>query len=165
MKFRGPRSFGGKPALMAIFSLLWAGFLLGSQTGIFPQTVGFSDSAWAAPRGLAAYTPPPGSPERRDIVEGLRRKLRDLHRIEAVFEVRYLKVSQGWAWISANPRSPDGSRHYEGVAALLRQEGGSWQVVEFPCIEEDNPDCLGQPGYFKKLKARFPQAPPDIFPE
>jgi len=140
-------------------------------SGLWFSLPGFPLAGLGANHGQAlaaasqAYTPPAGSAERRAIVEALRQKLRSLHQVEAIFEVHYLKVHRGWAWIEASPRSPDGRQRYEPVSALLREEGGRWQVAEFPCTEEDNPDCLGQPGYFQKLRARFPAAPRDIFPQ
>jgi hypothetical protein len=117
--------------------------------------------AWAE-QGGPAYTPPPGSAERRDILEALRRQLQDLHGLELVFEVRHLKVKGDWAWLEADPRSPDGAGRYEPVYALLRRQHGRWQVAELPSTEEESP--FWQPGYLKTLRARFPGLPLEIFP-
>jgi hypothetical protein len=72
--------------------------------------------------------------------------------------------SPRWAWIHALPKSPDGTQTYEDVNALLVNKAGCWQVAEIACTEDGNPDCLGSPDYFKKLKAKFPGVPTDIFP-
>ncbi len=117
----------------------------------------------AAEAGERAFSPPPGSPERRLILEALRQELSRLHGLEMVFEVRHLKVRGEWAWVAVSPRSPDGRQRYEAVHALLRKQGGRWQVAELPSTEEESP--LWQPGYFRELQTRFPAVPADIFPE
>ena len=51
------------------------------------------------------------------------------------------------------------------MSALLRRREGLWTVLEIPCAEVDNPQCLGDPGYLAGLQLRFPDAPPEIFPD
>lgn len=111
------------------------------------------------------YTPAAGSPERKAILDALREETRQLHQAEVVFVVNHLKVQNNWAWVQAAPQSEDGSNRYENVSALLRKRRGVWAVVEVPCAEEGNPDCIGESGYFKRLMTRFPLAPRGIFPE
>lgn len=112
-----------------------------------------------------AVTPPPGSAERKFILDALRAEIEKYHHINAVFVVKYLKVLNGWAWIETLPKSPDGSNQYENVSALLQKSGAKWKVAEIACAEEDNEECLGSPGYFKLLKKRFPKMPAAILPE
>lgn len=112
-----------------------------------------------------ALTPPPGSAERKLILDALRAEMEKLHHISTVFVVKYLKVQGGWAWIETLPRSADGANQYEDVSALLRKSGPKWKVAEIACTEEDNKECLGNPGYFKLLKKRFPGMPMSILPE
>jgi hypothetical protein len=119
MRSATPRFSGGKLALLVVMSIFWAGLPTWEPTSLSQMQGGISGSVLAASTGKGAYTPPAGSPERRALVEALRQKLQSLHHLEVIFEVQYLKVHQGWAWISANPRSPDGSQRYEGVSALL----------------------------------------------
>ncbi len=123
-----------------------------------------SVTAAAEPRGPAT-TPPPGSAERKLILDALRVEIEKMHHINAVFVVKYLKVLNGWAWIETLPRSPDGTNRYEDVSALLRKSGTKWKVAEIACAEEENEECLGSPGYFKLLKKRFPAIPAAILPE
>ncbi len=123
-----------------------------------------SAAAAAEPRGQA-ITPPPGSAERKLIIDALRVEIEKLHRINAVFVVKHLKVLDGWAWIETHPKSVDGTNQYEDVSALLRKGGSKWKVAEIACAEEDNEECLTSPGYFKRLKKRFPGVPTVIFPE
>lgn len=112
-----------------------------------------------------AVTPPPGSAERKLILDALRAEIEKYHHINAVFVVKYLKVQNGWAWIETLPKSPDGMNQYEDVSALLQKSGAKWKVAEIACAEEDNEECLGSPGYFKLLKKRFPRMPAAILPE
>jgi hypothetical protein len=120
--------------------------------------------AWAAKARTGAHTPAPGSAEQKAIVTALRKKMASTTHLKMVFKVDYLKVHDCWAWIHALPTSPDGKQKYEDVNALLEKKAGCWQVAEIACTEEGNPDCLGAPDFFKKLMAKFPGAPADIFP-
>jgi len=112
----------------------------------------------------AELEPPSGSPERKAILDALRAELRRFQDEPMVFVVRHLKVADRWAWVVADPQSPDATSHYETVSALLRKRGGSWTLVEMPCAEEDNPECITNPGYFPRLRARRPDVPPRILP-
>ena len=104
-----------------------------------------------------AYTPPVGSSERKAIFDAMR-TLGDNH--TRVFVVLSLKVEDGWAWTSVNPQSPDGSQHYEPESALLEKIGGQWRVLDQPCGEGD---CDAQ-SEVARIRAAYPQAPTDIFP-
>lgn len=112
-----------------------------------------------------AVTPSAGSVERKAILDTLRGEIRRLHRIDAIFVVKYLKVLNGWAWIETSPKSADGANQYEEVSALLRKSGAKWKIAELACSEEDNEECLGSPDYFTGLKKRFPKMPTRILPE
>lgn len=112
----------------------------------------------------SAFTPPPGSGERRQILGSLRHEIFRLHRLDVVFVVDFLKVQDGWAWVETRPQSPDGQSRYEGVSALLRKSGGLWRIAELACSGPDDPECLGSPDYFRKLKARFPALPLSVLP-
>ena len=118
-----------------------------------------SVSAAAAPSAFAAkvYTPPKGSTERKAIMNALRAKGDDQDRI---FVVRYLKVSQGWAWATVDPQSSDGQNHYETESALLRKTGKTWKVIDQPCSEAD---CDGDEE-IARIQDENPDAPEEIFP-
>ncbi|MGB8247934.1 MAG: hypothetical protein WCE98_07975 [Chlorobium sp.] len=111
-----------------------------------------------------AGTPPPGSSERREILDALRKEIFRLHRLDVVFVVGFLKAQDGWAWAETLPQSPDGRSRYEGVSALLRKSGGRWRIAELACSEPDNPECLDSPDYFRKLNMRFPALPVSVLP-
>ena len=110
-------------------------------------------------------TPPPGHVLRKQVLDALRREVKRIHGLDVVFVVRHLKVKDGWAWTHTQPQSPDGSNRYEDISALLHFRNALWEVVEIPCGEVENPDCLNGPEYFKKLKARYPTVPVEIFPD
>jgi len=109
-------------------------------------------------------TPAPGASVRKAVLDSLREELKRMHELEVVFVVQHLKVKDGWAWIHVRPQSADGLQHYEDVAALLTMQDGGWTVVEIPCMEVDNPDCLDSPEFFAGLRKRFPQIPSAILP-
>jgi len=112
----------------------------------------------------ANLTPLPGSPLRKAVLDAFRKEVKRVHGLDVVFVVKYLKVKNGWAWAHTLPQSPDGSNQYEDVSALLQLQDGAWTVVEVPCGEDENPDCLNGPGYFSGLQRRFPGVPTQIFP-
>lgn len=110
-------------------------------------------------------TPPPGDPARKAVLDSLRSEMKRLHGLDLVFVVRHLRIRDGWAWVHAEPRSSDGTGHYEDVSALMRREDGVWKVAEIPCTEVDNPECLDGPECFIGIKRRFPGVPAGIFPD
>jgi hypothetical protein len=110
------------------------------------------------------HTPQPGSVERKAILDAMRSKVKELHGLDVVFNVITMNVSGGWAWVHTMPQSRDGRNRYEDFAALLHNDNGQWQIDEIACTEPDNPDCIGNPGYFRKLLHRFPCVPSSIFP-
>lgn len=106
-----------------------------------------------------------GSPKRKAILDALREKIKQDQNLDVIFLVKYLKAKDGWAWIHTLPQSQDGRNHYEDVFALLNQNDGIWKVVEIPCSEEEDPDCITDPTYFSNLKKRFPDLSEEILPK
>jgi hypothetical protein len=102
-------------------------------------------------------SPPPGSAERKAILDALRAR-GDLH--NRIFIVRYLKVRKGWAWVSADSQSPDGKNHYETESALLQKVGPGWKVVDEPCTDEGCDDKAEM----ARIRAANRNAPDAIFP-
>jgi hypothetical protein len=110
--------------------------------------------------GLAkssVYTPAKGSKERKAIMDAMRAKGDDQDR---VFVVTRLKVSNGWAWLDANPQSSDGSNRYESESALLQKQGSRWRVIDQPCGESD----CDYAAELDRIQADYPDAPEAIFP-
>jgi hypothetical protein len=101
--------------------------------------------------------PPPGSTERKAILDAMRAR-GDLH--NRIFIVRYLKVQGGWAWLIVDPRSPDGKNQYETESALLHKEVPGWKVADQPCTDEGCDDKAEM----ARIRAAYPNAPRAIFP-
>ncbi len=152
-------------AILAAMTWLFTVLLILGHHHIVPSAWQTSSRAWAGEAKKGVYTPAPGSAEQKAILKALGKKMESTTDLKMVFTVDSLKVHNGWAWIHALPKSPDGAQKYEDVNALLEKKAGCWQVAEIACTEEGNPDCLGSPDYFKKLRAKFPAAPADIFPD
>jgi uncharacterized protein YceK len=108
-----------------------------------------------------AHTPPDGSAERNAILQAVHQALARQGRKNLVLDVPYLKVHNGWAWIQVNPKSADGRQHYESQSGLLQQTANNWKLLEWMPAEEGTDYAK----YFQKLKAKYPSAPPDIFPQ
>jgi len=60
-----------------------------------------------------------------------------------------------------NPQSADGRQHYESQSGLLQQTANKWTLLEWMPAEEGTDYAK----YFQKLKAKYPSASPDIFPQ
>jgi hypothetical protein len=75
---------------------------------------------------------------------------------------------QGTIWLPStnghSSQSPDGTNRYEDISALLRLKDGAWEVLEIPCGDVENPECLSGQELFKKLQKRYPGVPVEIFP-
>jgi len=108
-----------------------------------------------------AHTPPDGSAEKNAILQAVQHALARQGRKHLVLDVPYLKVHNGWAWIQVNPKSANGSQHYESQSGLLQQTANTWTLLEWMPAEEGTDYAK----YFAKLKAKYPSAPPDIFPQ
>jgi len=131
--------------------------------GGFAAAPPFARAAQCETRRL--HTPPPGSAERRAILDAMRMKIKELHGLDVVFVVKEMNVSGGWAWVHTMPRSKDGRASYEDFYSLLRNVNARWRIAEIPCTEPENPECIDSPGYFRRLARRFPGAPSTIFLE
>ncbi len=107
----------------------------------------------------------PGTALRKEILDALRKKIMETLKLDMVFVVKYIKIKGDWVWVHTLPQSKDGKDHYEDISALLKRENGVWRVVEFPCSEEEDPECISSPTYFSNLKKRFPDLPEEILPQ
>ena len=108
-----------------------------------------------------AHTPPEGSAERNAILQATQHALARQGRKNLMLIVPYLKVHNGWAWIQVNPQSADGRQHYESQSGLLQQQTNKWKLLDWMPAEEGT----DYKTYFNNLKAKYPSAPPDIFPQ
>ncbi len=129
--------------------------------GVFSGAILLPDACGKSP---SVHTPAPASVERREILDAMRLKIRKLHELDVVFVVKTMNVGRGWAWVHTQPQSVDGKGKYEDFYALLHKKQGRWAIVEIPCTEPENPDCLDSPGYFSKLARKYPGIPRAILP-
>ncbi len=116
------------------------------------------------PKSTDNLSAPRGSSKRKLILDALRQKIREEHNLDVVFIVRYLKSNDEWAWVHVFPQSKDSRNHYEDIFALLNKSNNTWRVIEIPCAEEEDPECITSPGYFSSLQKRFPNMPEEILP-
>jgi hypothetical protein len=73
------------------------------------------------------YTPQPGTPERKAIMDALRPSFEALFGPPIEFKVAELKVAAGFAWVSVHPQRPGGK---EISAADWRKGGGPCEATE-----------------------------------
>ena len=109
------------------------------------------------------HTPEKGSEERQGIMDALRGNQ------QVVFQVNYLKVHNGWAWVDTTPLDKNGKATAEGGPNLLHLENGKWKVMDLGKVPDDPNDPLGpedaSPTYVKNVMKTFPGVPKDIFPK
>jgi hypothetical protein len=92
------------------------------------------------------YTPAPGSPERKGIMDASRIPIEAKLKKQVVFKVERLKVENGWAFMIATPQTSDGRLAYGGteyeqglregmvsgeVIVLLHWIRDRWRVVTY----------------------------------
>lgn len=125
------------------------------------------------------YTPPPGSPERKAILDVLREELKNppeannpyfqYWRVPAdekvIFLVDYFSVKGKWAWVEA-----EGKNWTLNIYALLFKKDNVWiakGMVDPNIFQCPDPyECINiKEIIYKKFKEKFPLAPPEIFPE
>ena len=116
----------------------------------------------------ALHTPAKGSAERKALMDVLRENYKQ-YGDQIVFQVHYLKVHNGWAWVDVTPLDAKGKAVAEGGTALLHNEDGKWVSIDLSAIPADPKNPLGDqeasPGFIKNLRGKYPQVPVDIFPK
>lgn len=96
---------------------------------------------------VAQQTPPPGSPLRASVLDGLRPTVQQEIGGAIEFVVSDLRVLGDWAYVAARPQRPGGApiqwnatkfrqawaddTMSDLVLALLRADGRGWRVVEY----------------------------------
>jgi len=115
-----------------------------------------------ADSGARAHVPAAGSPERKEIMDGLRGDQK------VVFKVHYLKVHGDWAFVDVTPLDDKGKPVAEGGASLMHRESGAWKVMDLSILPEDPDNPMGPddptPKFVKAVQKAFPGTPSDIFP-
>lgn len=110
-----------------------------------------------------AHIPAKGSAEREAILNGLRSNPREK------FQVHFIKVHNGWAWVDTTPLDSKGQATAEGGPNLLRLVSGKWKVQDLSTVPEDPNDPMGAEDasavYVRNLRRVFKGCPADIFPK
>ena len=143
-------------AVLCFPERLQAHSLASAHAGVMQKSSqGAGDSA-------KAHIPPVGSPERKDIMDGLRGDQK------VVFKVLYLKVHGDWAFVDVTPLDDKGKAVAEGGASLMHKERGAWKVMDLSVLPEDPDNPMGPddptPKFVKAVQKAFPGVPSDIFP-
>ena len=156
-------------ALLPVLACLWVAWVCVSGLTGFPEARGLTRSIAGAASSQqpgansgTAHTPPAGSQERQDVMDGLRGEQK------VVFKVHYLKVHGDWAWVDVTPLDDKGRPVAEGGPSLMHRENGAWKAMDLSLIPQDPDEPLeaedAKPKFVKKVQAVFPGVPSDIFP-
>jgi hypothetical protein len=110
-----------------------------------------------------AHVPAKGSAEREAILDGLRSSGQEK------FQVHFIKVHNGWAWVDTTPLDSRGKARAEGGPNLLHLVNGKWKVQDLSKVADDPNDPLGaedaSPTYVRNVRKAFKGCPADIFPK
>ena len=124
----------------------------------------FSGTASAAPATLraAVHTPKPGSREREELMDALRGPFTVEYHQTPTFQVQFLKVGGGYAYLDAialdSHGRPAGDLEPMGgsVSAFYRKQSGHWIVVKW--------GSYGGTDLVDECRKRYPNAPRALFP-
>lgn len=114
------------------------------------------------------HTPGEGTAERKAILQALHEEYTTGSGSQAEFQVNYLKVHNGWAWINVVPLDKSGEVEGEDWPSLLQKEKGKWVIIDLIVIAQDVDDPIGpmdpSADFLKEIQKRYPGVPGDIFP-
>lgn len=131
------------------------------------------------------YTPPPGTLERKAIMEALREGLKrfpdsysldfkykreDVHvppDIKIRFLVAHLQIKDGWAWVEAEVEN----YCCASICALLAKKQGKWEIMglvnpNYVVCAGKREECIDAKNYiYQEFRRKFPAVPSEIFPQ
>lgn len=136
------------------------GFFVSGLTACKPEAAApRSETArQAGPNGTPEPTAPAEAALEKDAILEALRVGRD--QPDTVFVVQTFNVEGGWAWVTADPQSADGTQKYERESWLVEKTAAGWKVAAQPCVEEG---CEEQ-AEIVKIRQAHPGAPAAIFP-
>jgi hypothetical protein len=110
------------------------------------------------------HSPAAKSAERQAILDALRGGE------NVVYQVHFIKVHNGWAWVDVTPLDPATKEATaEGGPNLLHLVNGKWTVMDLSRVPEDKNDPMGaedaSPTFVRNLRRTFKGCPADIFPK
>ena len=114
-----------------------------------------------------AHIPAANSPERKAILDALRA---DSSEKKAVYQVHFIRVHNGWAWVDTTPLySTTKQPTAEGGPNLLHIVNGQWKVMDLSKVPEDPNDPMGAEDasatFVRNLRRTYKDCPADIFPK
>lgn len=115
------------------------------------------------------HTPKVGSAERKEIMDTLRGEYTTGSGANVKFQVKHLKVHNGWAWVNVVPLDPSGKPEGEEWPSLLQQKGSKWVFIDLIAIAAAIDDPVGpmdpSAKFLKAVQKKHPGVPSDIFPK
>jgi len=115
------------------------------------------------------HTPKIGSAERKAIMDTLRSEYTTGSGANVKFQVKHLKVHNGWAWVNVVPLDPSGKPEGEDWPSLLQQKGNKWTFIDLVAIAAaiDDPVGPNDPSakFLRAVQKKYPSVPSDIFPK
>lgn len=114
-----------------------------------------------------AHIPAANSPERKAILDALRA---DSGEKNAVYQVHFIRVHSGWAWVDTTPLDAKTKRPTaEGGPNLLHMVNTQWKVMDLSKVPEDPNDPMGAEDasttFVRNLRRTYKGCPADIFPK
>lgn len=140
--------------------------LLGSAVLFFSFT---QNALGQTPTTDQLRTPAKGSPERKAILDAVREEYKEGEDHPTEFQVNYLKVHQGWAWIDVTPLNESGKPVADPAPLLFYNDNGKWVAKDLNDVPMEGDDHDGphdpSPKYIKALQKKYPGVPSDIIPK
>ena len=116
-------------------------------------TLGLSAVSIQAQSGV--YTPAVGSPQRKAILDGVR-KFRQAP--NEVYTPRLFRVAGGWAYVAADDPNEPGVDTL-GFHLVLRKSGGTWKVVD-QISHVEGTDYVSE---VRRIRRKFRSVPRGLF--
>ena len=109
-----------------------------------------------------------GSPERKAILDAVRKEYEEGADHPAKFQVNYLKVHNGWAWIDVTPLNASGEPVADPAPLLFYNDNGKWVAKDLNDVPTESDGHAGphdlSPKYLEAVQKKYPGVPADIFP-
>src|ERR1051326_6210776 len=113
-------------------------------------------------------TPAEGTPERKAILDAVTKEYAGGEDHPAKFQVNYLKVHNGWAWIDVTPLNAGGQPVGDPAPLLFYNDKGKWTAKDMNEVSTDDEGHEGPhnptPKFIKAVQKKYPGVPADIFP-
>jgi hypothetical protein len=113
-------------------------------------------------------TPEKGTPEYSAILDAVREEYKGGADQPSQFQVNYLKVHNGWAWIDVTPLNASGKPVGDPAPLLFANEKGKWTTKDLNDVQVDGEGHAGphdpNAKYLAAVQKKYPGIPADIFP-